>query len=321
MPLGSAVADQRAARYRSAEHELWQHYGLQPTERYIQLHSPPARLRVLEVGSGTPLLMVPGTGGTGPYLGALVRELGAFRCLVLDRPGWGLSTAIEYGGREYRSVVSDVMRGVLDGLGLERCHVSGASIGNVWALRAAQAMAGRVDRVVMLGGMPWDEVPMPTFIRLLASPIGPLIVRLGATRRVLRAQLRGIGHGPALDAGRLEPYIAWRLALERETGSMRSEREMVRALVDGRAWRPGLTLEARELGAIERPVLHIWGTADPVGAAQTWSTAAHALAHGELQIIDGAGHLPWLDRPEEVGRHVSRFLYGGHSASAKTSIG
>jgi hypothetical protein len=73
--IAMTSAESRTERYREAERALWDYYGLEATERFIDPHSPAVRLRVLEVGSGEPLLFVPGTAGTGPYWGSLVREL------------------------------------------------------------------------------------------------------------------------------------------------------------------------------------------------------------------------------------------------------
>ena len=319
---GARVADRpegaRIKRYLAAEQALWRSYGLEPIERFIEIDSPPARLRVLEVGSGEPVLFVPGTGGTGPYFGGLIRELDGFRCLVLDRPGWGLSSPVDYSKREYKAVVADIMSGVLNALDLDHADVVGASVGSIWALRAAAANPDRVARVVLLGGMPSPEVPMPTFFRLLASPLGIVIVRLGRNPKILRSQLRGLGHGPALEKGRLDSFIAWRLALERDTGSMRSERDMVRALVSGRIWRSGFTVDDADLASIRQPVLHVWGTADPYGSADMWKRLAERLPRGELRLIDGAGHLSWLDDPSEVAHDVGRFLSGARNAPAFT---
>jgi pimeloyl-ACP methyl ester carboxylesterase len=50
-------------------------------------------------------LVIPGTAGTGPYWGAFVRALDGVRCLLLDRPGWGLSTPLDYSSVEYGSAV------------------------------------------------------------------------------------------------------------------------------------------------------------------------------------------------------------------------
>ena len=73
--------------------------------------------------------------------------------------------------------------------------------------------------------------------------------RLPQRPRMVRAQLRAIGHGASLDAGRIpDEFFDWREALTRDTRSMRSERDMVRAIVSGRSFRPGLTFERRGAG-------------------------------------------------------------------------
>jgi hypothetical protein len=64
--VGSA-ADTRTERYRRAEQAFWDHYGLAPVERFVEVGSPPGRLRVQELGSGEPVLFVNGTGGPGAY--------------------------------------------------------------------------------------------------------------------------------------------------------------------------------------------------------------------------------------------------------------
>jgi len=304
--------DARTERYRQAERTLWGHYGLDPTERFIDLDSPRVRLRVVEVGSGDPVLFVPGSAGTGPYWGALVRELNGLRCLMLDRPGWGLSSPVDYSKYEYKTVVTNVLRGALDALGLEWAHVAGASIGGVWPLRLAAAHPSRVARIVLLGGGPLvPEILPPAFVRLLASPVGAIIVRLPQGSGMVRSILRQGGHGASLDAGRIpDVFVDWRVALGRDTDSMRNERDMVRAIVRGRTFRPGLTFEDAELAAIGHPTLMVYGTADQVGTVDIWRRAMGVLPRGELHLVDGAGHLPWLDEPTQVAGRISRFLAG-----------
>jgi hypothetical protein len=54
-------------RYLDAETRLWQHYGLAPRYRFVEIARPHARLRVLEVGSGPPVLFIHGTVGPGSW--------------------------------------------------------------------------------------------------------------------------------------------------------------------------------------------------------------------------------------------------------------
>lgn len=155
----AATEDARIQRYRGAERRFWNHCGLEPKERFIELNSPAARLRVLEVGSGEAILFVHGTAGAGPVWAPIAKELEGFRCFFLDRPGWGLSSAIDYSRSEYKTLVADVLTGTLDALGVEKAHVIGGSIGNLWALRLAQARPSRVERVVLMGGGPGSRSP------------------------------------------------------------------------------------------------------------------------------------------------------------------
>ena len=128
----------RLARYRQAERDLWHAYGLEPIERSVEVSLPRAtvRLRVLEVGAGEPALFIPGTGGTGPYWAPLIRELPGIRCVMIDRPGWGLSSPFDYRDLDYGEVAATILSGALDALGLDRVDVVGASIGDLWALAA-----------------------------------------------------------------------------------------------------------------------------------------------------------------------------------------
>lgn len=302
-------ADAAMQRYREAELALWHHYGLQPTERFVELGSPAVRLRVSEVGSGEPVLLVHGTGGPGTWP-SLVHELEGFRCLLLDRPGWGLSSPVDYHGHEYKPLVADLLSGVLDALGVHRAHVMGASIGNTWALALAARHPSRVGRTVLMGGGPLlPEIRIPAFIRLLASPAGAVMVRLPQKRKMILSQLRQLGHGASLDAGRIpDEFIEWRLALSRDTDSMRHERHMVRAIASARGFRPGLTFADAELARTQQPTLHVYGTADPVGTIDTWTRATALVPRGELQLVQDGGHVPWFEDAGQVAGHVRRFL-------------
>jgi len=302
-------ASTRTERYRDAERKLWQHHGLQPRERFLDLEAPAARLRVLEVGSGEPILFVHGTVGPGAWA-SLLSELHGYRAIVLERPGWGLSSAIDFTGQQYGTLVAELLRGALDALGLERADVVAGSIGNVWALRVAARYPSCVGRVVLMGGGPIvSEVEVPGIIRLLASPAGALIARASGKPARVRSILRQSGHGASLDAGRIsDEFIDWRATVGRQTDSMRHEREMVRAIVTGTTWRPGLTFDDAELAAICHPTLHVYGTADSVGSVETWKRVAGALPNGALSVVDGAGRMPWFDHPTRVAEEVDRFL-------------
>jgi 2-hydroxy-6-oxonona-2,4-dienedioate hydrolase len=306
------ATDKRTEGYRRAERALWNHYDLEPIERFVQLDSPAVRLRVQEVGSGEPVLFVHGGLYPGAVVASLFRELPGYRCIAVDRPGCGLSSAIDWRGREYGRVATDVMGGLVDALGLERTHVMGHSIGAVWALRLAAGHSSRVGRIGILGAAPvLPEMQPPSFLRTLASPIGAIITRLPQPKGMVRSILRQDGHGPSLDAGLIPDEIfEWHMALMRDTNTMRNERAMIRDAVIGRGgWRPGLTLEAAELAAIEYPTLYVIGTNDPEGSVDFARHVVAQLPNGELQVI-GRGHVPWFDDAPAVGNAFREFFGG-----------
>jgi 2-hydroxy-6-oxonona-2,4-dienedioate hydrolase len=319
--MGSqSIASSRAAtttdRYRDLERALWDHYGLAPTERSIEVASPKVRLRVVEVGSGPPILFVPGTAGVGPAWGALVAQLSGYRSILIDRPGWGLSERIDYSKAEYRRVAVDVLRGALESLGLDQVPIVGGSVGGNWALRLAQVEPSRVSSIVILGAGPLsDELGPPKFFQLLVTPIGAVIVRLPSNAKRLRSILTGLGHGPSLAAGRIpDAYLDWRVGFDNLTGSMANERDMVRTMVAGKAFRPGITFGADELARIETPTLMVYGDLDQAGSVEVWSRFVGHLPNGRLMVVKDGGHLPWLDDPEQIGARIRQHLVGAAQA-------
>lgn len=65
------------------------------------------------------------------------------------------------------------------------------------------------------------------------------------------------------------------------------------------------------LSTISVPALVIHGAGDPIPFAST-SGYASALPNGELLVIDGAGHFPWLEEPTEFFTRVNNFLRRGN---------
>ena len=120
------------ARFREAEQRLWQSAGVSPTEQRLHLARTGATVRVQETGDGPAVVFVHGVSNCGASWAPLIGRLDGFRCIVLDRPGCGLSDPlatrladVEQLGAFGESLVVDV----LDAMELDRAHVVATSFG------------------------------------------------------------------------------------------------------------------------------------------------------------------------------------------------
>ena len=121
-------------RYRDAEQRFWQSVGVEPTERRLHLDRLDTEIRVQEVGDGPLVVFVHGGSASGANWAPLVADLDGFRCVVIDRPGCGLSPPL------YRDlthigpfwVVTDALVvDVLDALDAPTGHVVATSLGGL----------------------------------------------------------------------------------------------------------------------------------------------------------------------------------------------
>jgi 2-hydroxy-6-oxonona-2,4-dienedioate hydrolase len=288
-------------RYRQAERALWHDAGVDPTEYRVHLSRNDVDVRVLEVGEGPPTLFVHGgPGAAGPTWAHLAARLPQLRCLLLDRPGTGLSDPHPLGNptavrREAESLVADV----LDGLGVDRAHVVGSSHGSYVALLSAAAHPDRVDRTVHLGCPGFVAgMNMTAFDRLVLLPGVPqLFGRLPVGERGMRNTFRQLGHGASLDAGTIpQSFIDWSVALQRHTDTMRNElASMGHMGTFRRGFDPSLTIGDSVLGSVRSPTRFLWGDKDPYGTEAVARKLVDAIPEARLEMLEGAGHLCWLD--------------------------
>jgi pimeloyl-ACP methyl ester carboxylesterase len=62
------------------------------------------------------------------------------------------------------------------------------------------------------------------------------------------------------------------------------------------------------LGQINAPTLVIWGERDNLVPLEYGKLLAESLPNARLEVIEGAGHNPMWDRPDELNRLVAGFL-------------
>ena len=128
------------------------------------------RLRVGRRGAGRPLLLITGIGANLDMWAPFARLVDDRELIAFDPPGAGLSQRPRHPLR--MQGLAQVVRELLDALGLERVDVLGYSFGGALAQELARRAPNRVRRLVLcatapgLGGTP----PRPLAALMLATP-------------------------------------------------------------------------------------------------------------------------------------------------------
>lgn len=306
-------------KYRAMERRLWDWAGREPSERWVVLGYTGTRVRVQEVGEGDPVVFIHGGPNAGSTWAPMLRHLHGFRCLLVDRPGTGLSEPHPITAANLAEFGAGFVGNVLDGLGLDQAHVVASSFGGHLALRSAAAHPGRFMRMVQMAqpaGVPGGTIPR--FMRSLESGFARRMMNvLPPSRRINRNILRQIGHGASLDAGRIdEIFFDWYLALGRYTDTMRHDAQMIGAEILPNL--DSLTLTPQLLASVTTPTLFLWGAEDAFGGEENARLVSGSLSDAELVMIPAAGHLPWLDAPALAAEKTASFLsgYGGPAPEA-----
>lgn len=302
-------------RYREAEQRLFAHEGVAPTEHRVHLDRLDVDVRVQEVGEGEPTLFIHGGPNSGSTWMNVVGRTSGLRCLVLDRPGTGLSDPLPDPVRPHnlRRYAEALVVDVLDALGIARAHLVVSSFGGMVALYSTAAHPERVGRTVQMACpamAPGSGVP--PFMRLIMTPgVGRLIGMLPPNPRAARMTLRQIGHGASLDAGRIsDEFTDWYLALQRHTDTMRHEGEMIASAGGPRGFDQSLVLPDDVLARAVSPTYFLWGEDDVFGGREVAERLVAAMPDAELEMLPAAGHLPWIDDPDHAARVVVAHLLG-----------
>lgn len=299
---------------RDAEARLWGSLGVEAREHRLALERLRTTVRVTEIGEGPPVLFIHGATVAGPSWADLVVRMPGFRCLLLDRPGCGLSDPLPgpVDVDAFETMARELVADVLDALELSSAHVVGTSLGGYPAVRSAAAHPERVDRLGLVGwvlGTPLAVAPIS--LRLGSTPImRALTPRMPVSAGSVRSLLRRVGLRRAIDEGKFsDEALAWVVALYRGTDTMRHETADGPRLTSVRSgWIQRVLHTDEQLGRVQAPTCIVYGDEDPFGSEEAARDLADRIGDAEVHVLEAAGHAPWLDQGDEVARILTGFL-------------
>lgn len=267
--------------------------------RFDTVRTRGRRFSLLEAGTGAPLVMLHGLGGTkASFLPTVAALSGRYRTIAVDLPGFG-DSGKPLGAAYDPAFFADSVVSLLDALDLERVHLLGHSMGGRAALEVAFKHPECIEGLVLAApSLAWlCERPWARYLHLVRPELGLLQV---APRPIVEGVLR-------------------RLVPEPETPSVQGALdEFLRAYLTPRG-RVAFYAAARQI-YLEEPArfwsrlddlgpesLFVWGRRDevvPIGFARHVRAHVPAARHIEL----GCGHTPQVERPVRFHAAIADFL-------------
>ena len=247
------------------------------------------KVRVLENGSGTPLVFLHGAGGffpENPFLEALAKK---YQVFAPELPGYGESSGDEL----LEDMLDFTLHGwdVVSALGLERPHLMGHSMGGMIAAEMAAVAPNDLSKLVLIApaGLWIPEQPIPDLYALLPHEYPKYLFHDPQAGLTL---LTG-----GLDFSNLEVLAEFYIANSRR---MAMAGKILFPIPNRRL--------AKRLYRVSAETLLVWGTSDALigdAYAERWK---ESIAGSRLVRIQEAGHMVPYEQSEVFVSAVSGFL-------------
>ncbi len=255
-------------------------------------------MKVVDVGSGSPLVLVPGIQGRWEWMKPAVDALAA-KCRVItfslaDEPSCGGAFDESTGFECYIRQIDDAMNAA----GIQTATVCGVSYGGLIAAAFAVRHPERVSSLVLVSAIPPTWMPDARARFFLRAPRLLMPLFMVNSLRMYReiAAAAGSWSGAMREARRQAVTV-----LTNMSSPVRMAR---RATMLG-----GLSLE-REIGETNVPTLVITGepALDRVVPVDTTREYVSMWPHAEHVTLERTGHLGLITRAGEFARIVSSFV-------------
>lgn len=260
--------------------------------------------------AGPTLLLLHGFSASLQTWEPWVQQLGGeYRIVTLDLPGHGLTRA-PAGYQGSIEAYRDAVAAFVDAKELRRFIIGGNSMGGHVALEYALTHPEQVDALMLVDSAGWPEPPSANegqgaiIFQLLRNPIAANILRDLDSSALIRQGLETAF--PAKPELVDDAMVARYAELSRAPG----HRDIIFGLM--RADRPMATPE--QLAALTTPTLIVHGKLDRLTPLSFGEQFHAAIAGSEFQVLDGVGHAPQEEVPEQSAALVRTFVQRVYSA-------
>jgi pimeloyl-ACP methyl ester carboxylesterase len=270
-------------------------------------------------GRGLPVLFIHGLGSSGYMEWRQNLEPTAVRHRVFapDLPGYGRTDKprVRYSVPYFARFIERYM----EDRGLHSATLVGASLGGGIALEVALERPSLVHKLVLVNalgfGRPKVRAAQVTYGLVTLPRVGEAVMKVarGALRWappnvIRRIAARYAGTTTDLEKTLDDEYLADLREMYAVDGFHSAYLSTVRSLVRPRALFGGHHDVTSRLNELKIPVQLIWGVNDPLFPVAQAERAVSLMERCDLAVIEGAGHTPQSEKPEQFNRILARFL-------------
>ena len=289
------------AQYRFVTRSAARLAGLVESEAQIDgVHVP-----FLVRGWGVPVVLIHGFGADKESWLPLARALRAKgrSLLIVNLPGFGAAGEIPP-ERASAARQARIVAGLLNRLGYGRAHLVGSSMGGGISLRFAHDYPARALSLTLIGS------------------VGPIIEKSEMVLALDRGENPLLLDSPD-DLGRLMSFVVEKprkipRAIARFIAHARfAHRDNHERLFRGWLEPRDGEGEPRDLESIATPALVIHGACNRVIHPATARSLAARLPNARLELLEGIGHVPYMEAPRRVASLLDRFIDEVETARAR----
>jgi len=200
--------------------------------------------------------------------------------------------------------------------GLRSAAIVGASLGGRIALELALERPSLVRKLVLVNTLGLGRPNIQVTYGLVTIPrVGEALMKVAGNalrwappQVIRRIAARYSGNSSNLERTMDDTYVGHIREMYAADGYPAAYLATVRSLLSPRAVMGGHYDLTKRLNELKIPVQLIWGADDPLFPVAHAARAHSLIKRSKLTVIEGAGHTPQAERPEEFNRVLDRFL-------------
>lgn len=270
----------------------------QPTSHFLSWRG--AEIHYTDEGSGVPVVMIHGLGGSFLNWNKLRdRMKDDYRVIRIDLPGFGLSDLPQPEGdrTDYIKQYRDFMSFMLDTLHVDSVYLVGNSMGGMMSWGTAADHPDKVKKMVLISAAGYDlENVSNTAARMLKVPFVEYFLQKGFPLSFSEGNARKVFADPS----KVNPE-----AVKNNNMMWNREGNIHAAIALASS---GRFPDSSMIAAVKCPTLILWGKQDKIVPLDHAYRFKRDIKNSEMVLFDNCGHCAMIEMPDETAAAIKQFF-------------